>query len=670
MPAFGVGDLGRQLAAVAGDEALEVEAAPGTRLEDLPPACLTEILTACVEADASSAGASLAALGATCRACRAAERAAPWLYERLLRARFGAAAWRAGEGAAGGEASPKHEFERRVLQGRRAVALALNLERGPRHEELSYAELAFVGAEAHAALLREREAIAAPDLLQLRDSTQRHGGAGLTRALAHVGAVVAAQGVEAALAEEGGEEGPTASGSCLLECAISFSQYIMCTGGSDEGPTLPLAEVEEALRASVREAGAVARQRIEQARREAEDAGRRLEARALADAVLSTLFAGSPAGEPVVGPLRGNVTEYYRLENSCLFSLFRDRTGIPITLATAFCCVGEAAGLRGAQAAEMVPMPAHFLVRVTAAGCPRSSQALAEGDIDSLADECFIDLFGQPSGDAADQSELRPRFLSRRDCMMLMRRLVGRYVPQYLEPSPVWLVCVRIVNNILNALVSFGGSRPAGLQGVQASMTLKFRFKLLEALPPSVRVELIAQSLLLKRSILLKRDEQTGVGDELLLCKAFAQNHQWAAALDMFGAMGGALVPESGLGHAITEQGLMQHVLDTFNRYVSLMHSIDPMSVEPGSDEARSELANRVVVHLALSRLAHLRQPQRGSRKLPPFGTLMTERRLQRLMRAEGSQPFLVSALHGGVCAWMDGYGPPVDKNAVELRSQ
>ena len=48
-----------------------------------------------------------------------------------------------------------------------------------------------------------------------------------------------------------GEEGPTASGSCLLECAISFSQYIMCTGGSDEGPTLPLAEVEEALRASV-----------------------------------------------------------------------------------------------------------------------------------------------------------------------------------------------------------------------------------------------------------------------------------------------------------------------------------------------------------------------------------------------------------------------------------
>ena len=72
--------------------------------------------------------------------------------------------------------------------------------------------------------------------------------------------------------------------------------------------------------------------------------------RALADAILSTLFAGSPAGEPVVGPLRGNVTEYYRLENSCLFSLFRDRTGIPITLATAFCCVGEAAGLRGAQA--------------------------------------------------------------------------------------------------------------------------------------------------------------------------------------------------------------------------------------------------------------------------------------------------------------------------------
>ena len=87
--------------------------------------------------------------------------------------------------------------------------------------------------------------------------------------------------------------------------------------------------------------------------------------------------------------------------------------------------------------------------------------------------------------------------------------------------------------------MSPGHPLAAGLQGVQASMTLKFRFKLLEALPPSVRVELIAQSLLLKRSILLKRDEQTGVGDELLLCKAFAQNHQWAAALDMFGAMVG-----------------------------------------------------------------------------------------------------------------------------------
>lgn len=452
-----------------------VDARPG--LADLPGPCLVEVLARvrCAK--------GLAAAAATCRALRAAASAEEGaLWKERLRARDGPDADAASAPAWGW----KGEYERRVRKDRRALALVSTLSNF-RLREAAHRELESMG-------------------LEVFDALARRGDAASACAARRVAASHAIKSVRADVV------GDTAASGQLLSVAVGISNLIESTqqaetsaGVVESFPRHPrLAEQE--LRSQVGRYAARARVHLAEAERAAAAAARpgadaRVGARALASAVLQVLH-GDNGELPALGGSRG---EYYAVSNSSLLTLFTraPHEAIPITLAAAFCAVAEEASIaRLGGAAEMVPMPAHFLVRVTARGCPPSTSIDLDDDHERADDEVFLDLFGGEGG--------LSRMLSRRDCAALMVRIIGGFEPRYLDASPLQATAVRMCNNIINARMF--EIDPVLLQGrgapmVRATFNYESQFQL-----EGKRTALLRWTMLLKRELL---EEHAHIADRI-----------------------------------------------------------------------------------------------------------------------------------------------------------
>lgn len=115
---------------------------------------------------------------------------------------------------------------------------------------------------------------------------------------------------------------------------------------------------------------------------------------------------------------RGDVDDYYAVDNSRIEVVVRRRVGIPLTLAIVTCSVGARAGL----VLHPVGLPGHVIV---AAG----------------GGERFIDVFD------------RGRNLSRDDCARIVQTLHPEtsFSPAMLAPMAPRAVVVRMLNNLIAA---------------------------------------------------------------------------------------------------------------------------------------------------------------------------------------------------------------------------
>lgn len=88
--------------------------------------------------------------------------------------------------------------------------------------------------------------------------------------------------------------------------------------------------------------------------------------------------------------LHGNHLDYYNPKNSSLFSLLREKKGIPITLSILYISVAQALGIP----AEGLNTPMHFLIRIR---------------VGSPAEWVYVDAFSQGKASAGLCAAAHPR---------------------------------------------------------------------------------------------------------------------------------------------------------------------------------------------------------------------------------------------------------------------